>query len=153
VLLAQLPGIVRIAVGDAGEYMQFLMQKYIKGLENKTAFYLKLVCTSILLFTNYNFMLYSSSTKMKFLVLALVLHVLYGAAGGASKQKAKSVTTLIEAKWEVTPLVLEIAEYLRDENEDFLWEFIDAVSALHPPLAGRGKYKLLLLLAVRCRRQ
>jgi UDP-glucose:glycoprotein glucosyltransferase len=68
-------------------------------------------------------------------VLALVLHVLYGAAGGASKQKAKSVTTLIEAKWEVTPLVLEIAEYLRDENEYFLWEFVDGVSALHPPLA------------------
>lgn len=75
---------------------------------------------------------------MQLLVLALVLHVLYGAAGGASKQNAKSVTTLIEAKWEVTPLVLEIAEYLRDENEYFLWEFVDGVSALHPPLADLG---------------
>lgn len=82
------------------------------------------------------------------LVLALVLHVLYGATGGASKQKAKSVTTLIEAKWEVTPLVLEIAEYLRDENEYFLWEFVDGVSALHPPLADLGKYKLCLLIQV-----
>jgi len=82
---------------------------------------------------------------MQFLVLALVLHVLYGAAGGASKQKAKSVTTLIEAKWEVTPLVLEIAEYLRDESEYFLWEFVDGISALHPPLADLGKYKLCLL--------
>jgi len=85
---------------------------------------------------------------MQFLVLALVLHVLYGAAGGASKQKAKSVTTLIEAKWEVTPLVLEIAEYLRDENEHYLWEFVDGVSALHPPLADLGKCKLCLLIQV-----
>jgi hypothetical protein len=96
--------------------------------------------------------LYSSSTKMQFLVLALILQVLYGAAGGASKQKAKSVTTLIEAKWEVTPLVLEITEYLRDENEDFLWEFVDHVSALHPPLADLGKYKLLILLQIICRK-
>lgn len=85
---------------------------------------------------------------MQFLVLALVLYVLYGAAGGASKQKAKSVTALIEAKWEVTPLVLEIAEYLRDENEYFLWEFVDGVSALRPPLADLGKYTLCLFIQV-----
>lgn len=81
---------------------------------------------------------------MQFLVIALLVHVLCGAAGGASKQKTKSVTTLIEAKWEVTPLVLEIAEYLRDENENFLWEFVDGICALHPPIADleseRAKY-------------
>jgi UDP-glucose:glycoprotein glucosyltransferase len=77
---------------------------------------------------------------MQFLVIALLVHVLCGAAGGASKQKTKSVTTLIEAKWEVTPLVLELAEYLRDENENFLWEFVDGVCVLDPPIADLGEF-------------
>jgi UDP-glucose:glycoprotein glucosyltransferase len=76
---------------------------------------------------------------MLFLVLVLLVHVLCGAAGGASKQKTKSVTTLVEAKWEVTPLLLEMSEYLGDENVDFLWEFVDGVSALHPPIADLGE--------------
>ncbi|XP_074027064.1 UDP-glucose-glycoprotein glucosyltransferase [Leptinotarsa decemlineata] len=51
-------------------------------------------------------------------------------------KKSKSVTTLLEAKWEATPLVLEVAEYLADENEDFYWNFIDAISSLEPPLTS-----------------
>lgn len=76
---------------------------------------------------------------MQFLVLVLLVHVLYGATGGASRKKTKSVTTLIEAKWEITPLLLEISEYLGEENADFLWEFVDGVSALHPPITDLGK--------------
>jgi UDP-glucose:glycoprotein glucosyltransferase len=76
---------------------------------------------------------------MRFLVLVLMVHVLYGATGGASKQNTKSVTTLIEAKWEVTPLMLEISEYLGDENADFLWEYVDGISALHPPIVDLGE--------------
>ncbi|PSN48119.1 UDP-glucose:glycoprotein glucosyltransferase [Blattella germanica] len=72
---------------------------------------------------------------MKFVVLGLLVHLLCSGAGGASKQKTKSVTTLIEAKWEVTPLVLEISEYLADENAEYLWEYVDAISALKPSLA------------------
>jgi hypothetical protein len=76
---------------------------------------------------------------MQFLVLGILVPLLCSGAGGASKQKAKSVTTLIEAKWEITPLVLEIAEYLADENLEYLWEYVDAVSALQPSLADLGK--------------
>ncbi|KAJ9575218.1 hypothetical protein L9F63_025829 [Diploptera punctata] len=74
------------------------------------------------------------STKMQLLVLGILV-LLYSGAGDASKQKGKSVTTLIEAKWEVTPLVFEVAEYLADENAEYLWEYVDAVCALQPALA------------------
>lgn len=40
----------------------------------------------------------------------------------------KYVTTLINAKWNETPLVLEAAEYLNDENSNYFWKFIDAYS-------------------------
>lgn len=56
-----------------------------------------------------------------------------------SNKKTKSVTTLLEAKWEVTPLVLEVAEYLADENVDFYWNFIDSISSLNPSLVEIGK--------------
>lgn len=52
----------------------------------------------------------------------------------AKAKKSKSVTTLLEAKWLSTPLVLEVAEYLADENVDFYWSFIDSISSLNPPL-------------------
>lgn len=56
----------------------------------------------------------------------------------ARPKRTKSVTTLLEAKWEVTPLVLEVAEYLADENVDFYWSFIDSVSSLSPALVEIG---------------
>lgn len=56
-----------------------------------------------------------------------------------SNKKTKSVTTLLEAKWEVTPLVLEVAEYLADENVDFYWSFIDSISSLRPNLVEIGR--------------
>ncbi|XP_067203382.1 UDP-glucose:glycoprotein glucosyltransferase isoform X3 [Linepithema humile] len=40
----------------------------------------------------------------------------------------KYVTTLINAKWNETPLILEAAEYLSDENPSYFWKFIDAFS-------------------------
>lgn len=63
---------------------------------------------------------------------------------GRSK-KSKYVTTLLEAKWEVTPLVLEVAEYLADENVDFYWSFIDSISSLSPSLVEIGKNLFLCL--------
>ncbi|XP_011341647.1 UDP-glucose:glycoprotein glucosyltransferase isoform X1 [Ooceraea biroi] len=47
---------------------------------------------------------------------------------GADKKINKYVTTLINAKWNETPLVLEAAEYLSDENPNYFWKFIDAFS-------------------------
>lgn len=65
----------------------------------------------------------------------------------ARSKKSKSVTTLLEAKWEVTPLILEVAEYLADENIDFYWSFIDSICDLNPPLVELGEYIMLELKA------
>ncbi|XP_076640007.1 UDP-glucose-glycoprotein glucosyltransferase [Colletes latitarsis] len=43
----------------------------------------------------------------------------------ADKRVNKYVTTLIDAKWKETPLALEAAEYLSDENSNYFWKFID----------------------------
>ncbi|KAK9504391.1 hypothetical protein O3M35_010731 [Rhynocoris fuscipes] len=52
----------------------------------------------------------------------------------SSKKKPKSVTTVIDAKWEVTPLVLEMSEFIFDENPTSFWNFVDAISSLEPHL-------------------
>ncbi|XP_046423993.1 UDP-glucose:glycoprotein glucosyltransferase isoform X1 [Neodiprion fabricii] len=56
----------------------------------------------------------------------------------ADKQVNKYVTTLIDAKWKETPLILEVAEYLSDESHDYFWGFVDEISSssyLLPPNA------------------
>ncbi|XP_053954514.1 UDP-glucose:glycoprotein glucosyltransferase [Anastrepha ludens] len=40
-----------------------------------------------------------------------------------------SVTTLINAKWQQTPLYLEIAEYLSDENPALFWDYVNEVQS------------------------
>ncbi|KAG5893498.1 hypothetical protein JTB14_010548 [Gonioctena quinquepunctata] len=71
-----------------------------------------------------------------FITLCVVLYLdVINLVDGKSK-KTKSVTTLLDAKWKSTPLVLEVAEYLADENEDFYWDFIDSISSLDPPLTA-----------------
>ena len=57
----------------------------------------------------------------------------------AGIKKSKSVSTLLEAKWAVTPLVLEVAEYLADENVEYYWDFIDSICNLDPPLSDISK--------------
>lgn len=80
---------------------------------------------------------------MKFSGLTLgvlfCISLIWDGCEGRNK-KTKSVTTLLEAKWEVTPLVLEVAEYLADENVDFYWSFIDSISSLRPSLVEIGKW-------------
>ncbi|XP_059620979.1 UDP-glucose:glycoprotein glucosyltransferase [Phlebotomus argentipes] len=41
-----------------------------------------------------------------------------------------SITTFINAKWNVTPFALEVSEYLADENANLFWDFVDAVNEL-----------------------
>ncbi|XP_029039597.1 UDP-glucose:glycoprotein glucosyltransferase [Osmia bicornis bicornis] len=43
----------------------------------------------------------------------------------ADKRINKYVTTVIDAKWQETPLILEAAEYLNDENPSYFWKFVD----------------------------
>ncbi|CAG9863529.1 unnamed protein product [Phyllotreta striolata] len=84
-------------------------------------------------------------------ILPLILNILYvitiNNVEGKTK-KSKSVTTLLEAKWHATPLVMETAEYLAEENLDFYWGFIDSISSLNPPLDSieneRQQYKILI---------
>ena len=56
----------------------------------------------------------------------------------ADKKVNKYVTTLIDAKWRDTPLVLEVAEYLNDENPNYFWKFIDEVSRENSILQNTG---------------
>lgn len=54
------------------------------------------------------------------------------------RRKSKAVTTLIDAKWYQTPLVLEIVEFLADENLNSFWAFVDEISSFQPPLSTLG---------------
>lgn len=44
--------------------------------------------------------------------------------------KSHPITTLINAKWSVTPIQLEIAEYLSDSSNQKYWIFIDELAGL-----------------------
>lgn len=65
--------------------------------------------------------------------------------------KSHPITTFIDAKWNVTPVALEIAEFLADENPIFYWKFIDELNALSSPLdrleSDAKQYKTVLRLA------
>jgi len=44
---------------------------------------------------------------------------------GNSNKKSKIFTTVLNTKWSNTPLVLEAAEYLAEENSEYFWDFLD----------------------------
>lgn len=79
---------------------------------------------------------------MRLLIVTIIYFCLFIRNAELKTKKSKSVTTLLEAKWEATPLILEVAEYLADENLDFYWSFIDSVSLLNPPLESIGNYNI-----------
>lgn len=72
--------------------------------------------------------MFSSAYSHIALIFLLVINV------SPLKHKAKSVTTLLDAKWEVTPLVLEVSEYIAEESIDDFWNFVDEISSLKPHL-------------------
>jgi len=47
-------------------------------------------------------------------------------------KKPRAVTTLINARWNVSPLVFEVAEFLADEQADYLWAFVEAINNIEP---------------------
>lgn len=69
----------------------------------------------------------------------------------ALASKSHPITTFIDAKWNVTPVALEIAEYLADENPSYYWKFIDELNSLRTPLnrleTDSQQYKTALRLA------
>ena len=72
------------------------------------------------------------------LLLAFVAFMPHALYSTNPSKKPKSVTTLINSKWEASPFTLEIAEYLAEENRDNMWSFVDEVSSLSTPLVDLG---------------
>lgn len=68
--------------------------------------------------------------KMKFFSILVVII----SCDIALTSKSHPITTLINAKWDSTPVALEIVEYLSDENSNFYWDFIDKLDKLDKPL-------------------
>ncbi len=44
------------------------------------------------------------------------------------KGKTRTVSTLLNAKWNSTPTALEIAEFLNDEDPLYFWSFLEDLS-------------------------
>lgn len=59
------------------------------------------------------------------------------------ERKSKSVTSFVSAKWETTPIVLELAEYLAGESADLFWSFVDGINSLKTSLDSLGKISIL----------
>lgn len=53
--------------------------------------------------------------------------------------KSHPITTLLNAKWSITPVCLEVAEYLFDENPTLFWDYVEALNSLETPLHKIGK--------------
>lgn len=53
-------------------------------------------------------------------------------------KKGKHVTTMIDTKWSLVPLVLEMAEFMAEESQHSLWSFVDAITDLNPALNELG---------------
>lgn len=56
------------------------------------------------------------------------------------ERKSKSVTSFVSAKWETTPIVLELAEYFAGESADLFWSFVDGINSLKTSLDSLSKY-------------
>lgn len=49
--------------------------------------------------------------------------------------KSHPITTFLDAKWNVTPIALEAAEFLADDSPSYYWKFIDELNSLRPALS------------------
>lgn len=54
--------------------------------------------------------------------------------------KSHPITTLLNAKWSITPVSLEVAEYLFDENPALFWDYVEALNHLETPLYKIGNF-------------
>lgn len=79
---------------------------------------------------------------MRKLIFIFLIWTYHSLAPTECRKKTKFVTTFIDAKWYQTPLVLEVAEFLADENIGFFWSFINDINNLETSLCMQGKKKL-----------
>ncbi|XP_072935877.1 UDP-glucose:glycoprotein glucosyltransferase [Epargyreus clarus] len=63
-------------------------------------------------------------------VFIFVALVTSGDSPKREERKSKGVTTFVSAKWEATPIVLELAEYLSAESSDLFWSYVDGINSL-----------------------
>jgi len=68
-----------------------------------------------------------------------------------AQKKRKPITTALNAKWNETPQTLEAAEYLNNENSDFFWSFVSAISKIKgfSSKTDQEKYELVLEVAAK----
>ncbi|XP_017037639.1 UDP-glucose:glycoprotein glucosyltransferase [Drosophila kikkawai] len=67
-------------------------------------------------------------------VSVLGLLGLLAAPSSAESSQSYPITTLINAKWTQTPLYLEVAEYLADEQAGLFWDYVQGVTKLDTAL-------------------
>lgn len=82
------------------------------------------------------------------ILLIILAHVLFTFATNIDSvkredKKSKGVTTFVSAKWEATPIVLELAEYLSAESTDLFWSFFNGINSLKSSLETLGKIIIL----------
>lgn len=66
--------------------------------------------------------------------LACALLALAVQLPNSTATKSHPVTTFLNAKWYRTPVCLEIAEYLFDENPTLFWDYVEQLHSLETPL-------------------
>lgn len=83
----------------------------------------------------------ATGLRISLVIVAYVLVSLVSSEDTAKpyEKKSKSVTTFVSAKWEATPIVLELAEYLAGESTDLFWSFFDGINSLKSSLDSLGK--------------
>lgn len=82
------------------------------------------------------------------LVLLGLVALLETATG---ESKSHPVTTQLSAKWGITPVELEIAEFIEEENVNLFWDYIDLLNkipnGLHSIGTERDRYRKSIELA------
>ncbi|CAH1643381.1 unnamed protein product [Spodoptera littoralis] len=78
----------------------------------------------------------ATGLRISLVIVAYVLISLVSSEDTAKpyEKKSKSVTTFVSAKWEATPIALELAEYLAGESTDLFWSFFDGINSLKSSL-------------------
>lgn len=70
----------------------------------------------------------------------IVVLALATVLASTSASKSYPVTTLLNAKYNVTPVCLEVAEYLFDENPNSFWDYVENLNSLQTPLYEIGRF-------------
>lgn len=73
--------------------------------------------------------------KYHYLLLAVACWFTTGAYG---ESKSHPITTQLSAKWGRTPVQLEIAEFIEEENAHLFWDYIDLLNKIPGGLYSIG---------------